>query len=878
MSQGGVLWRIEIWSEADAAFPSVGSLRFPYDTPLTIEWDTKELHEPLCGAVATLTVVSETDRQFTSFYRTAVCGTQLRVYRQGVLFWSGTLNTEEYTEPFQTFDGYEVTLTFSDLGAAEYVRFSPGTALSLSVGDLLRTAGEALGLELDGKVSWEGSTNYNVADANLTIPLAGETGARSGYTGVPSTLHFAACNYYDYDGGEWLTWKETLEDVLTALGMRLVQWWGRLRAFTIDGLFRNKDGTPYWPAATVRWTADEQTLEMGNVFNNVAFTVKANTGEYQPISGDDDGQQTGAVVKSWKLLNPSATVYDPSNVKIYAQSHCANTVERLASIDGEVIIDDERTLPVRIVEGTDGLGGRLALLWHSMQEATGSTTVGVAWQRAQEFRGKSVPATVCDRFADWIANGNAAKCVPVFTKGRKVFHTKRIYLDGLNSYALGVNVPLLCSFKKSPAFSTTLGGKCKEGPVSVKGHPEADNETASDSNGQLRDRELCRVAPMCRIPYTIYIRNGEGKVVCYLEAMQSTSQGYSQAVDYTAPVWHTLTTPADVPPVPEYLPMLHYCGMTKFKKRRGDADTGFYSDFQDCISRYDAATIYNAQAFYADGEDKTYSAEISGGLETISAPPVSGMAELVVFEGVFFTYCDPYGRRVEFSKKVGDKWYTTGLTADPFKHICYPCETAEDLLSYDPAQSDHYNYEPGGQTALCNQYKELAWIAYGLPEMKVINPTTGDAPSYDDREYNTQVETGYKNSLELSTRLGTGALAAEAYLSCFYYVAQGKVAINEMICAWRNRLITTGTAADWDDLAYVVSAQWFSQYDTAKIILSGECALCGTGADNAPLLYREEHYPDKMFLLKGGTLTAQTDAFEATFQEIVPTRYARKRS
>ena len=63
-------------------------------------------------------------------------------------------------------------------------------------------------------------------------------------------------------------------------------------------------------------------------------------------------------------------------------------------------------------------------------------------------------------------------------------------------------------------------------------------------------------------------------------------------------------------------------------------------------------------------------------------------------------------------------------------------------------------------------------------------------------------------------------------------------------------------------------------FDTAKIMLSGESRL----PDMGRLLLTEEHYPGKMFIVKGGTLTALTDAFDATYQEVVPTGYARQRT
>lgn len=37
-SVADVLWRVEIWQDADTPYPVVGELRFPSDTPLSFEW------------------------------------------------------------------------------------------------------------------------------------------------------------------------------------------------------------------------------------------------------------------------------------------------------------------------------------------------------------------------------------------------------------------------------------------------------------------------------------------------------------------------------------------------------------------------------------------------------------------------------------------------------------------------------------------------------------------------------------------------------------------------------------------------------------------------------------------------------------------------
>ena len=53
-SVAGVLWRVEIWQDADTPYPVVGELRFPSDTPLSFEWFETDKLEPVQGSGATL--------------------------------------------------------------------------------------------------------------------------------------------------------------------------------------------------------------------------------------------------------------------------------------------------------------------------------------------------------------------------------------------------------------------------------------------------------------------------------------------------------------------------------------------------------------------------------------------------------------------------------------------------------------------------------------------------------------------------------------------------------------------------------------------------------------------------------------------------------
>lgn len=68
VSVAGIIWRVEILQEADADFEVIGSLAFPADEPLVIEWGNKSKEEVICSSVATLKIISPGDRTYEDLY------------------------------------------------------------------------------------------------------------------------------------------------------------------------------------------------------------------------------------------------------------------------------------------------------------------------------------------------------------------------------------------------------------------------------------------------------------------------------------------------------------------------------------------------------------------------------------------------------------------------------------------------------------------------------------------------------------------------------------------------------------------------------------------------------------------------------------------
>ena len=99
LSRGGTCWRVEILQEGYDG--SVGELTCEAEEALGIEGQQVEREEVICGSEATLTIESPGDRTYEDLYTIEAGTIRMDVYREGQLYWSGTLDPEFYEEPYE---------------------------------------------------------------------------------------------------------------------------------------------------------------------------------------------------------------------------------------------------------------------------------------------------------------------------------------------------------------------------------------------------------------------------------------------------------------------------------------------------------------------------------------------------------------------------------------------------------------------------------------------------------------------------------------------------------------------------------------------------------------------------------------------------------
>lgn len=261
LSVSGVVWRAEILQEADAAFETVGSLEFDADQPLVIEWGNKSKEEVICGATATLKIISPGDRTYEDLYSIDVGRVRLDVYRNNALYWSGCIDTEFYEEPYEQLNGYTVSLSFTDLGVLDRLKYNLANMQTLY--DVVSYCIGRCGINCGG-----------IDDSLISTSLT-----PSGRALSLTDIKVRSDNFYDEDG-DASTLKKVIEGILQPLALRMIQRAGKVYIYDINGLYTKA------AKKQIVWDGSSQTLGVDVVYNNakITWSTYAQSGNLSPES------------------------------------------------------------------------------------------------------------------------------------------------------------------------------------------------------------------------------------------------------------------------------------------------------------------------------------------------------------------------------------------------------------------------------------------------------------------------------------------------------------------------------------------------------------------------------------------------------------------
>ena len=421
VSREGHTWTIDLLRDLAAEPETVGTLRFPAEEALQIEWDEVERWEVIQGSSATLKILSPGDRTYADLYAIAVCEVRMDVYRDGYLFWTGTMDTEFYEEPYERAKDYEVTLTFSDLGVLERLKYN--LTGDQSLGGIVSVAMQRAGL-------------VNLPINQYYISLRTTDGLKFDL----GSLSVTSENFYDEDGDP-LSMEEVVDGILQPLSLRMVQRDGVMWIYDLYALQELGE------QRQVYWTGDSQTMGTAAVVNNVKVTFSP----YAKLtaSADADGSP---LVSTLKYLSP----YDPSDNTYHLDSDTHDHYSYYHACDGENRLPEGKwdydNLSFRMWRGT-GEGLDLAYYGYFKIEPIfgGSEAEGVVYA----FRAGTV----------YNNNEGSIKGAGNFFPGHSVtMRTHRFYLPPLeekdaDTYRLRIRLPILADGRYNPFTSDAEGNK-----------------------------------------------------------------------------------------------------------------------------------------------------------------------------------------------------------------------------------------------------------------------------------------------------------------------------------------------------------------------------------------------------------------------------------
>ena len=254
VSLEGNIWTIDIWQMAENPF-QIQDLDFPAEEPVLIEWEDTQKHDVICPSSATIKIESPGDRTFTDLYAVNTGDVGVSIYRNGALYWQGTLDTELYEEPYEREKYYDVMLTFQDFGPWARLKFDmQGMPL---MGDIINDALNRACLE-----------QLQLDTTSFISTMHQRIGFNSN-PAEPFTLRVRADNFYNKEG-EGLSLEEVITGMLQPLAQRIQQRNGTVYIYDLQGIYDNAQNH------NITWTADQQTLSTDRIYNKLKVTLDPN--------------------------------------------------------------------------------------------------------------------------------------------------------------------------------------------------------------------------------------------------------------------------------------------------------------------------------------------------------------------------------------------------------------------------------------------------------------------------------------------------------------------------------------------------------------------------------------------------------------------------
>jgi hypothetical protein len=238
----GALIRAEILQESAQGYIAQ-EVELSADNTLSITWNSIAKEDPIQSSSVTITLASNTDRQFIDLYHVAVADVRLDLYRDGKIYWSGVMDTELYEEPFSYEKDYDVTLTFTDFGCLDRKKWN-NRQLLMSIREVINTC-----------------LNYKYTEVIEHITTS-RAGVQS--TELLDRDSVATANFYDEEENP-MSCREVLEAILKPYDLHINQKNGRIYIWDWNALSELE-------TKEIIWASDDAVLSVDKVYNNIKLT------------------------------------------------------------------------------------------------------------------------------------------------------------------------------------------------------------------------------------------------------------------------------------------------------------------------------------------------------------------------------------------------------------------------------------------------------------------------------------------------------------------------------------------------------------------------------------------------------------------------------
>lgn len=284
---GDIDWKVEILRYAEAG--TVRGLDFPKRETLRIEWEEWKPETAVRGSMATLRIISATDREWVDLYTVNAGMCVLDVYSRKVgedwkPYWRGRLDTEFYEEPYVRDSDYEVTLTFSDFGCLNRIDYTrPAHAEGLSqvnewgtenAGALLLRALRLCGLrdgDEPGPRTLVSSVNTMATGDALALVMGqhpGKTAQEVFGMAVPEAYLYRTANMFDEEGIP-VKMRAAIEGLLLPLGLHLEQRCGKVWLYDLNALYEGGR------REEIYWEGVDRTLGTAETYQDMTVSFSA---------------------------------------------------------------------------------------------------------------------------------------------------------------------------------------------------------------------------------------------------------------------------------------------------------------------------------------------------------------------------------------------------------------------------------------------------------------------------------------------------------------------------------------------------------------------------------------------------------------------------